>query len=119
MITTLMNQLKGNISLNVMLEENDARLTQIAVEDKVSGSEGLDPKLKAVIDNLFVRMKNTELCLLMKQCGVFGDAILKMDDKDFARTELFKKVFLLDDAIRSKSDPVKSAYNKNAGKEIY
>lgn len=113
MIVDLMKLLHGSISMDVMLEENDERLAEYSREDEYHYSD-FDLKIKKKLDASFGKFSLTDMCLLMKQYGFWGDDVQKMQIGDFVKTDFYQKLFMNDASIRSKKDPVKNAYNKLA-----
>ena len=58
-------------------------------------------------------MSRLEIYLLLKNYGFLGEDIRSMDMEDFVQDSDFKRFFAEDTSIRSRKDPVKTAYNKN------
>lgn len=113
MIVDLMKLSQGSISLNTMIEENDERLAGLAKEDDLNYND-LETKTKKVLDASFGKFTKTDMALLMKQYGFWGDEVQKMQIREFVNTAFYQKIFMEDTSIRSKKDIVKSAYNKLA-----
>ena len=55
-----------------------------------------------------------DLYILVKDFGILDEEIRRMEMCDFVITPLFKKFLAEDESIRSKSDPLKTAYNKKS-----
>lgn len=108
----LMALLKGDESLDRMIEEDDPTLAQFSIEEVAYNDDELSPKVTEVLDKYFKKLSLTDMCLLMKEYGLFGDDALAMDIKDFVYLDFYQKFFMSDKSSRSKEDPVKSAYNK-------
>ena len=78
---------------------------------KVFDSE-MDFDTKEILDEAFKSFSGLDYYILMKEYGMFGEQIRNQEMCDFVVTSLFQKLLIEDETIRSKADPVKTAYNK-------
>ena len=81
--------------------------------DKAIFGEILDEDAEEALDSVFGKMSKLEILLLMKKYGLLGHHLQVMELKPFSETDVFKKYFAEDASIKSRKDPVKTAYNKN------
>ena len=82
-----------------------------AVITKEFDSE-MDFDTKEILDEAFKSFSGLDYYILMKEYGMFGEQIRNQEMCDFVVTSLFQKLLIEDKTIRSKADPVKTAYNK-------
>ncbi|QGX45264.1 hypothetical protein [Streptococcus equinus] len=59
-------------------------------------------------------MSDLDVYILVKEFGLLGESFQRMEMCDFVITPTFQKLLEEDSMIRSKEDPVKTAYNKKA-----
>lgn len=69
---------------------------------------------KTELDKASARMSDLDVYILFKEFGLLGESLRRMEMCDFVITPTFQKLFEEDKMIRSKDDPVKTAYNKKA-----
>ena len=82
--------------------------------DEVVFGKSLDDDVKQIFDGVFAKMSRLEIYLLLKNYGFLGEDMRSMDMEDFVQDPDFQRYFNEDTSIRSRKDPVKTAYNKNA-----
>lgn len=121
------NRLKGSVSKKLVMEllELERGTVSIAEMDENGeqigdGKSGIvtcfdnemDFDTRKILDETFEQFSNLDIYILMKEFGLFGEEIRKQEMCDFVITTEFQKLLAEDMTIRSKSDPIKTAYNK-------
>ena len=121
-ITELILIEKGKESYNMITEQGIEKFRPLGSSgggqesydiDEVVFGKSLDDDVKQIFDGVFAKMSRLEIYLLLKNYGVLGEDIRSMDMEDFVQDSDFKRFFAEDTSIRSRKDPVKTAYNKN------
>lgn len=103
---------KGFVSLDQTRENGEQVDIYDDNYDEIFGNE-LSDEGQAALDKATAKMSDLDVYILMKEFGLLGESMRKMEMCDFVCTPTFKKLFDEDTMIRSKEDPVKTAYNKN------
>lgn len=104
---------KGYISLEQARENGEQLDVTEGIPDSVYGNE-LPDDTKAEMDRAFAKFSKLDIYILVKDAGLLDEEISRMEMCDFVITPLFQKLLDEDDSIRSKSDPLKTAYNKKS-----
>lgn len=102
---------KGFVSTSEM-EENGEQLGQLQSGLVTEFDSEMDFDTKEILDEAFKSFSGLDYYILMKEYGMFGEQIRNQEMCDFVVTSLFQKLLIEDETIRSKADPVKTAYNK-------
>lgn len=103
---------KGFVSLDQTRENGEQVDIYDDNYDEIFGNE-LSDEGQAALDKATAKMSDLDIYILMKEFGLLGESMRKMEMCDFVCTPTFQKLFDEDTMIRSKEDPVKTAYNKN------
>ena len=112
-ITELLRVEKGFVSLEQAQENGEQLDAMEGIPDSVYGND-LPDDAKEELDRAFAKLSKLDLYILVKDFGILDEEIRRMEMCDFVITPLFKKFMAEDDSIRSKSDPLKTAYNKKS-----
>ncbi|MCR5546093.1 MAG: hypothetical protein K6F30_06385 [Lachnospiraceae bacterium] len=94
------------------VEENGGQFGKYDEIDSSIYGYCLPDDCQKALDSVFDKMSRLEIYLLMKDCGFLGDDIMEMEMCEFVTTPEFQAFFMEDSSIRSRKDPVKTAYNK-------
>lgn len=112
-IVDLLRVEKGHLSLDVLPETSDFSEEQYEIGLEVYGTD-LDDSCKAPLDEAMDRLSDLDVYLLMKEFGLLSEKENAMEMCDFIITPTFQKLFDRDETIRSRENPLRTAYNKNA-----
>ncbi len=112
-IIDLLRVEKGHLSLDVLPETSDFSEEQYEIGLEVYGTD-LDDSCKAPLDEAMDRLSDLDVFLLMKEFGLLSEKENAMEMCDFVITPTFQKLFNRDQTIRSRENPLRTAYNKNA-----
>ena len=112
-IVDLLRVEKGHLSLDVLPETSDFSEEQYEIGLEVYGTD-LDDTCKAPLDEAMDRLSDLDVYLLMKEFGLLSEKENTMEMCDFVITPTFQKLFDRDQTIRSRENPLRTAYNKNA-----
>lgn len=112
-IVDLLRVEKGHLSLDVLPETSDFSEEQYEIGLEVYGTD-LDDSCKAPLDEAMDRLSDLDVYLLMKEFGLLSEKENMMEMCDFVITPTFQKLFDRDQTIRSRENPLRTAYNKNA-----
>lgn len=104
---------KGFVSLDQTRENGEQVDVYEDNYDHIFGNE-LSENGKTELDKASARMSDLDVYILFKEFGLLGESLRRMEMCDFVITPTFQKLFEEDKMIRSKDDPVKTAYNKKA-----
>ena len=102
---------KGFVSTSEM-EEKGEQLGQLQSGLVTEFDSEMDFDTKEILDEAFKSLSGLDYYILMKEYGMLGEQIRNQEVCDFVVTSLFQKLLFEDETIRSKADPVKTAYNK-------
>jgi len=111
LVMELLGLEKGFVSTSEM-EENGEQLGELQSGLKTAYDYEMDSDTMEILDEAFATFSALDYYILMKEFGFYGEAIRNQEMVEFVEGDLFKKLFDLDDTIRSKTDPVKTSYNK-------
>ena len=111
LIIELLNVEKGMMSVNAMLDNGEQFLDTYEIDSSVFGCDLADD-CKVEMDKVSAKFSDLDIYILVKEFGMLGEQMRRMEMCDFVITSTFKKLFAEDDMIRSKVDPVRTAYNK-------
>lgn len=112
-IVDLLGVEKGHLSLDVLPETSNFSEEQYEIGLEVYGID-LDDTCKAPLDEAMSRLSDLDVYLLMKEFGLLSEKENAMEMCDFVITPTFQKLFDRDETIRSRENPLRTAYNKNA-----
>ncbi len=102
---------KGFVSLE-QAQENGEQFDDVdGIPDSVFGDE-LPDDARIEMDKAFAKFSKLDLYILVKDFGILDEETRRMEMCDFVITPLFQKFMDEDTSIRSKADPLKTAYNK-------
>ncbi len=89
-------------------------LQKLRYEKWLTDITELPDDTKAEMDRTFAKFSKLDIYILVKDVGILDEEICRMEMCDFVVTPLFRKLLDEDDSIRSKSNPLKTAYNKKS-----
>lgn len=112
-ITELSRIEKGFVSLDQTRENGEQVDVFEDNYDHIFGNE-LSDTAKSELDKVSGKMSDLDVYILLKEFGILGESLRRMEMCDFVITSTFKKLLEEDKMIRSKEDPVKTVYNKKA-----
>lgn len=113
LIVDLLNMEKGHVSLTEMQENGEQMGAEDDIDPSVYGTD-ISDDCKSVLDEASAKLSDLDIYILMKEFGLLGEELQKQDMCDFVISATFQKLYDADDKIRSKNDPVKTAYNKKS-----
>ena len=111
-IVELINIEKGNISLDAM-RENGTEEESYEQLDVASQGEELEAGCKEQLDEIFGKLSQLDILILMKKYGFLSEEICRLEACDFVITPIFQRLFQADTSIRSRENPVKTMYAKS------
>ena len=112
-IIDLLRAEKGHLSIDVMAQTGENTKDRYEMGAEVYGTD-LDDTCKAPLDEAMNRLSDLDVYLLMKEFGLLSEKENAMEMFDFVITPTFQKLFDRDVTIRSRENPLRTAYNKNA-----
>ena len=70
-----------------------------------------DP-VKATLDRITTKLSDLDFFILLKDYGLLGEQIRMMHIDEFVKSPMFLKLFDGDNTVKSKTNPIKTVYNK-------
>ena len=110
-IVELLRIEKGFVSLEQAQENGEQLDVADGIPDSVYGTD-LPDDAKEELDRAFAKLSKLDLYILVKDFDILDEETRRMEMSDLVITPLFKKFLEENESIRSKSDPLKTAYNK-------
>lgn len=111
LVMELLDLERGTVSIAEM-DENGEQIGDGKAGIVTCFDNEMDYDTRKILDETFEQFSNLDIYILMKEFGLFGEEIRKQEMCDFVITTEFQKLLAEDMTIRSKSDPIKTAYNK-------
>ena len=111
LVMELLGLEKGLVSISDM-EENGEQLGCLQNGLVTEFDSEMDYDTVVILDEAFSSFSGLDYYILMKEFGFYGEVIRNQEMVEFVENPLFKRLFTMDETIRSKSDPVKTSYNK-------
>ena len=116
LVQSLMDWLRGFLSLEEMFNVNDFRLNDSALISRATKDEAdisnLDFQTRIYFSRLFHRMTDKDWVIFLKNNGMLGDNIQDMEAEEFSETELYASVFGKKTGKNAKEKMVKTVYNR-------
>lgn len=81
--------------------------------DVASQGEELEAGCKEQLDEIFGKLSQLDILILMKKYGFLSEEICRLEACDFVITPIFQRLFQADTSIRSRENPVKTMYAKS------
>ena len=116
LVQSLMDWLRGFLSLEEMFNVNDFRLNDPALTSRATEEEAdisnLDLQTRIYFSRLFHRMTDKDWLIFLKNNGMLGDDVQEMEADEFSETELYITVFGKKTGKNAKEKMVKTVYNR-------
>lgn len=116
LIESMMDWLRGALSIEEMFDINDIRLNDPALVTRGTEYEAdisnLDIHTRIYFSRLFHRMTDKDWLIFLKNNGMLGDDIQEMEAEEFTETELYATVFGRKTGKDAKKKMVKTVYNR-------
>ena len=81
--------------------------------DVASQGEELEAGCKEQLDEIFGKLSQLDILILMKKYGYLSEENSRLEACDFVITTIFQRLFQADTSIRSRENPVKTMYAKS------
>lgn len=116
LIESMMDWLKGSLSIEEMFDINDVRLNDSSLvtgftEDEINVSN-LDSRTRSYFGKLFEKMKDKDWLVFLKNNGMLGDDLQDMEAEEFSETEIYYTVFGKKIGANAKEKMTKTVYNR-------
>lgn len=116
LIESMMDWLKGSLSIEEMFDINDVRLNDSSLvtgftEDEINVSN-LDSRTRSYFGKLFEKMTDKDWLVFLKNNGMLGDDLQDMEAEEFSETEIYYTVFGKKIGANAKEKMTKTVYNR-------
>lgn len=123
LIQSMMDWIKGSLSIEEMAKVNDIRLTDPILTTEFTENDinvsNLDARTRDYFCRLFHRMTDKDWLVFLKNNGMLGDELQEMEAEKFLETTLYLTVFGKKTGKNAKEKMIKSVYNRtNKANEI-